>query len=235
MKAGRPCKGRPVFTAGMISMEILQLLIGIVAAYLIGSFPTGVIVGRLFFKKDPRDGGSGASGATNMFRQFGAAAGIAVSLVDVAKGSLAVIVCAALGLAAFPDGLLPLKMAGSLASVLGHVYPIWAGFRGGKGVATGGGAILAIAPGATLWAALGFLLVLGSTGIVSASSITAALVLPVAVALGAAGRPASPWMLGFAVLLAVFVVFTHRANIGRILKREEKSFDKVKFLRFRKK
>ena len=127
-----------------------------------------------------------------------------------------------------------MKIAGALLAVLGHVYPIFAGFRGGKGVATGAGAILAIAPGAALYSAAGFLLVLGATGIVSASSIVAALILPAAVALGAAGYPSSPWFLGFSVMLAAFVVFTHRANIGRILKGKEKSFDRLRFLRRRR-
>jgi len=217
-------------------MSIVKLALGLLSAYLLGSFPTGVIVGKLFFHKDPREGGSGATGATNIFRQFGAAAGIAVSAVDVAKGALAVALCLALG-SASSDSLIPLivlKIAGALLAVLGHVYPIFAGFRGGKGVATGAGAILAIAPGAALYSAAGFLLVLGATGIVSASSIAAALILPAAVALGAGGSPPSPWFLGFSVILAAFVVFTHRANIGRILKGTEKSFDKLKFLRRRR-
>jgi glycerol-3-phosphate acyltransferase PlsY len=211
-------------------MSIVNLVLGFVAAYLLGSFPTGLIVGRLFFGKDPREGGSGASGATNIFRQFGAAAGVAVTIVDVAKGALAVAVCSSLGGA---EGLplLPLKIAGALLAVLGHVYPVFAGFRGGKGVATGAGALLAIAPGAALYSAAGFLLVIGLTGIVSASSLVAALILPVAIALGAAGSPPSLWFFGFSTFLAAFVVFTHRANIRRILRGEEKSFDTLRFLR----
>lgn len=77
-------------------MDIAKLLLGLAAAYLIGSFPTGVIVGKLFFRKDPRDDGSGASGATNIFRQFGPVAGIAVTLVEVAKGALAAAVSSAM-------------------------------------------------------------------------------------------------------------------------------------------
>ena len=217
-------------------MGIVKLALGLLSAYLLGSFPTGVIVGKLLFHKDPREGGSGATGATNIFRQFGAAAGIAVSAVDLAKGALAVAVCSALG-SASSDSVPPsiaLRIAGALLAVLGHVYPVFAGFRGGKGVATGAGAILAIAPGAALYSAAGFLLVLGATGIVSAGSLAAALILPAAVALGAAGSPPSPWFLGFSVILAAFVVFTHRANIGRILKGQEKSFDKLRFLRRRR-
>ncbi len=211
-------------------MGIVNLALGFGAAYLLGSFPTGLIVGKVFFGRDPREGGSGASGATNIFRQFGAGAGAAVTIVDVAKGFLAVLACAALG---GDEGLpdLPLKIAGALLAVLGHVYPIFAGFRGGKGIATGAGALLAIAPGAVLYSAAGFLLVVGLTGIVSAGSIAAALILPFAVGFGAAGFPPSPWFLGFSSFLAAFVLFTHRANIGRILKGREKSFDALRFLR----
>ncbi|HWR10780.1 MAG TPA: glycerol-3-phosphate 1-O-acyltransferase PlsY [Rectinemataceae bacterium] len=220
-------------------MGAIPLILGLLAAYLLGSIPTGLIVGKLFFHKDPRDGGSGATGATNIFRQFGAAAGLAVTAVDISKGVLAVMVCSALGptgargaAAALPA--IVVKIAGALLAVLGHVYPVFAGFRGGKGVATGAGALLAIAPGAALFSAIGFVLALGATGIVSASSIAAALILPVAVALGAAGSPPSPWLLGFSAVLAAFVVFTHRANIGRICGGREKSFDKLRFLRRRR-
>jgi glycerol-3-phosphate acyltransferase PlsY len=227
-------------------MQVLGLFAGLIAAYLLGSFPTGVIVGKLFFGTDPRKGGSGASGATNIFRQFGKTAGIVVSLIDVGKGALAAYLCSRLGsslgssaaaYASLDDQTfrLLLRIAGAFLAVLGHVYPVFAGFKGGKGVATGAGAIILIAPGAALFSALGFGIVLGTTGIVSASSMTAALILPIAVALGAAGRPVSAWLLGFAVLLALFVIFTHRTNVKRIARGEEKAFDKLKFLRRPKK
>jgi glycerol-3-phosphate acyltransferase PlsY len=216
-------------------MDLAGILLGLVVAYLIGSFPTGLVVGRLFFRKDPRESGSGATGATNIFRQFGPAAGIAVSLVDLGKGTLAVWVCSALGAGPAAAGslepLLLLKIAAAILAVLGHVYPVFAGFRGGKGVATGAGALLVIAPAVALYSALGFALTLGLSGVVSASSMTAALILPLAVAAGAAGAPPSPWLFVFSLLLAAFVLFTHRANIGRILKGEEKSFEKLRFLR----
>jgi len=130
---------------------------------------------------------------------------------------------------------MPLSLVGAFLAVLGHVFPIFAGFRGGKGVATGAGALLVIAPMAVLFSAAGFLLVIGSTGIVSAASMTAALILPISIAGGAEGSPPSWWLLGFGIVLALFVLFTHRANIRRILKREEKAFEKIRFLRFRKK
>ena len=210
--------------------SILALFLGFAAAYLIGSFPTGVIVGKLFFGKDPRAGGSGASGATNIFRQFGAAAGIAVTLVDVAKGGLAVIVASTLGHASTASPEMA-RIGGALFAVIGHVYPVFAGFRGGKGVATGAGALLVIAPLAASFSAIAFVLILGLTGIVSASSIAAALILPAAIALGAAGSPPSAWLLVFSLLLAAFVVFAHRANIQRMIGGREKAFERLRFLR----
>jgi glycerol-3-phosphate acyltransferase PlsY len=117
----------------------------------------------------------------------------------------------------------------------GHVFPVFAGFRGGKGVATGAGALIVMVPTAAIFCALGFLLVLGLTGIVSAASMTAAIVLPLAIALGAQGRPANPWYLGFGVAVALFIVFTHRANIKRILSGQEQAFEKFRFLRRKKK
>lgn len=177
-------------------------------------------------------------GATNMFRQFGAKAGIPVILVDVAKGSAAVLFAIWCwnsggirnGSGTAETSAMLYQLSAALIAVAGHVFPIFAGFRGGKGVATGAGALLVIAPLAALWSALGFVLVLGVTGIVSVSSMIAALILPAAVALGAQGRPPSIPLLVFSVVLALFVLFTHRANIGRIIRGEEKRFEKVRFL-----
>lgn len=217
---------------------MLWLVAGLAASYLLGSIPTGVWIGKWLFKKDPRKGGSGAMGATNMFRQFGSKAGIPVILVDVAKGSGAVlfaIFCWNSGVARNGTGgadssAMLYQLLATLLAIGGHVFPIFAGFRGGKGVATGAGALFVIAPLAALWSALGFVFVLGFTGIVSASSLFAALILPAAVALGAQGRPPSIPLLVFSVIIALFVFFTHRANIRRIIRGEEKRFEKVRFL-----
>jgi glycerol-3-phosphate acyltransferase PlsY len=209
-------------------------IVGFVAAYLIGSFPTGVIVGRLFFHSDPRDAGSKAMGATNVTRLFGFGAGAGVTFVDVGKGALAVLVASWLSSGSSIDPMLG-KLIGALAAVMGHVFPVFAGFRGGKGVATAAGALLFIAPVATLFSAAGFVIMVGTTGIVSIGSMTAAVVLPLAIFFGAQGRPPSPWLLGFGIVLALFVLFTHRANIGRILRGEEKAFAKLRFLGRRRK
>jgi len=208
----------------------MEAIWAILLAYLAGSFPTGLIVGRLFFGTDPRKQGSGATGATNVFRVFGAKAAIPVVFFDVGKGVLAVVLATWVG----KNAGLPreaLQVMGAVAAMVGHVFPVFAGFRGGKGVATGAGALIVMAPVAAIFCAIGFLLVIGLTGIVSAASITAAIILPLAIALGAQGRPANPWYLGLGVAAALFIVYTHRANIRRILRGEELAFEKFRFLR----
>ncbi|MDH7483262.1 MAG: glycerol-3-phosphate 1-O-acyltransferase PlsY [Spirochaetales bacterium] len=209
---------------------MVQSLLGLLLAYLAGSFPTGLVVGKLMFGRDPRETGSGATGATNIYRTFGARAAIPVMVIDIAKGALGVICASILG----RSSVLPLeaiRILGALAAVLGHVFPVFAGFRGGKGVATAAGALLILAPLAAMCSLGGFLLVIGLTGIVSASSITAALILPIAVAFGVQGNPPDPWLLGFSICAALFIVYTHRANIRRILRGEEKPFEQFRFLR----
>jgi glycerol-3-phosphate acyltransferase PlsY len=215
---------------------VIGLVLALILSYLAGSFPTAVVVGRLFFNRDPRNEGSGNAGGTNAFRVFGWKAGMAVALVDLGKGYLA---AAALSLLAAGSASAPPPVAREgamllcgLAAVAGHVWTVFAGFRGGKGVATAAGALLAFAPAAFVPAAAAFALVLLSTGIVSLSSISAACALSVALiapAFGSAGQ--SPWLLGFGLFAAPFITFTHRANIGRLLRRQEKRFEKVALLR----
>lgn len=214
-------------------MNITLFIVAIILAYLLGSFPTGLIVGKLFFGADPREQGSKVTGATNMLRVFGARVAILVAIIDVGKGALAVAVAAWVGAA---SGLPreALQVMGAIAAMLGHVFPIFAGFRGGKGVATAAGALIVMAPVAVIFCALGFLLIVGLTGIVSAASMTAALILPVAIALGAQGVLPNIWLLGLGIAVALFIVFTHRANIGRIFRGEEKAFEKFRFLRTRR-
>ena len=213
-------------------MNIMFASVALALAYLVGSFPTGLIVGKLFWGIDPRERGSKATGATNMLRNFGAKAAVPVAIVDIAKGALAVLLAAWIG-AASGAPREALGVVGAVSAMVWHVFPVFAGFRGGKGVATAAGALIALAPVAAIFCAIGFLIVVGLTGIVSASSITAAIILPVAVALGAQGRPPNDWLLGFGIAVAVFIVFTHRANIKRIFRGEEKAFEKFKFLRRR--
>lgn len=206
----------------------VRLAIVACGAYLIGSFPTGVVVGVLFFRRDPRKGGSGASGATNVARQFGKAAGILVGAADMGKG--ATVVAVGRLFASVPE-------AGILAAVfvvLGHIFPVFAGFRGGKGVAAGAGALLALAPGPALASGAVFGLCLGLTGIVSLSSLLAAFVFPVSLGIGIAlGWARMSWLFAGSVFLFLTVAFAHRGNIKRLLAGKEGSFDAARFLRRR--
>jgi glycerol-3-phosphate acyltransferase PlsY len=208
----------------------LGLAAALSLSYLAGSFPTSIVVGRLFFGKDIRKEGSGNAGGTNAFRVFGPAAGFAVVAVDVGKGALAALLFSRLGSSSgLPAEALAL-LCGS-AAVAGHVWTLFAGFRGGKGVATAAGALLAAAPLPAAFAALAFALVLLFTGVVSLSSLAAALAFPASLlAALALGRPVSPLLLGFAFLLAPLIFYTHRSNLARLRRGEEKRFERLRVL-----
>ncbi len=181
----------------------------LVAAYLLGSVPFAFIAGRLH-GVDLRTIGSGNLGATNVFRTLGRTVGITVMVLDIAKGAAAVLLAVAL-----TDNPWPL-VAGALV-ILGHVRPVWTGFKGGKGVAVGAGALIGLVPAASgVLIVLWFLIVL-ITRYVSVASITCALAAaPLAWAFGA------PWSyLGFIALAGLFVVWKHRENIVRLSRGEE--------------
>jgi glycerol-3-phosphate acyltransferase PlsY len=188
----------------------------LLAAYLIGAVPTSYIVARLVRGIDLREHGSGNLGATNAFRVLGWRAATPIFIVDVAKGFLPVHF--------FPqlDGAAPAwwALAYGAAAIIGHMFSVYVGFRGGKGVATGAGVFLALAPlaalgGLVIWSALVF-----ATGYVSLASIAAAAALPLLVALTGAPLP----VLGLSLALGLFVIYAHRANIGRLRRGEEHRF-----------
>ncbi len=211
------------------------LLLWIVLAYVLGSFPTSILAGKLARGIDIREHGSGNAGATNTLRVLGPKWGVGVGLVDLLKGWLAVFLPATLSAA----GEMPvLLVVCGLAAVLGHAFPVFAGFRGGKGVATGGGMVLGLFPGAFLGSLVVWLLGLFTTGIVSVASILAALALPLGVLFfdgGLAGIRSgdgeSLVLWGFSLALGVLVVYLHRKNISRILSGKEQRFEKARLFR----
>ena len=197
-------------------------LIGIfgLAAYLIGAIPTALWVGKAYYGIDIREHGSGNSGATNTFRVLGKKPGSVVMAVDILKGWTATsLVGFLIYYNAIPeDYIVPCQLLYGFLAVLGHVYPVYAGFRGGKGVATLLGMVLAIQTEVALICLLIFIIVLLITKYVSLGSMLAAISFPILLLL--------PWfrpehsynlLLGFGVLVAILVVFTHRKNIGRLL------------------
>ncbi|MGH7549692.1 MAG: glycerol-3-phosphate 1-O-acyltransferase PlsY [Gemmatimonadota bacterium] len=196
------------------------MAIGLLLAYLAGSFPTAWLVGRAK-GVDLGVMGSGNYGATNVYRSLGWGPALIVVAVDVAKGFLPVQLLPG-WLAA--NGLTPVgyQVLLAVAAVLGHVFSVFLAFRGGKGVGTAAGAFLALAPKAILLAALAWFLVLAWRRIVSLASLTGAVVLLVAVwALHAGDSGAWPLVLA-TTLLATFVFWTHRENIGRLRRGEER-------------
>lgn len=191
-----------------------------IIAYLCGSVPTSVLWGRAFFGVDVREHGSRNAGATNTFRVLGWRAGVPVLLIDIAKGFLPVRI-----LPNFtdldPNGapFMWLRVALVIAAVLGHLYPVFARFRGGKGVATSLGGVLAVHPGAAAICVVVFALVFLLSKYVSLGSLCAAVAFPLAVAL--VYQETSAVKVGFAIALCVLVFYTHRENIGRLLRGEE--------------
>lgn len=195
-------------------------LLLIILAYLIGSVPTSVWVSQFFFDIDIRDYGSGNAGATNTYRVLGPKWGTLVMVVDMLKGIIAVKL--ALLLPAYADNeinLQNLQTCLGLAAVIGHIFPIWADFRGGKGVATLFGLVLGISP----WTALScvgiFSLVLYLTRFVSLSSILASIAFPVFILV--IFNVDNPAYRVFAIAVALMVLLTHQKNIGRLLKGSE--------------
>jgi glycerol-3-phosphate acyltransferase PlsY len=180
-------------------------------------------VGKAFFKLDVRDHGSGNAGATNTIRVLGWKAGLPVFIFDVFKGWIAVMLAVFFVAHQFnSDQLVYLKIALAGAVVLGHVFPVFAGFRGGKGVATLLGVGIALYP-VTVWIVLAiFIVILLVTGYVSLGSITGSIVFPFLEIF--LFKQENIWLIGLSILVAIFIPFIHRKNIKRLLKGEESKF-----------
>ncbi len=189
----------------------------LVASYLVGAIPTSHLVSRSFAKIDLRQHGSGNLGATNLYRVLGWKYAIPVGLFDIAKGAIPVLV-----FAPRVSGSELYALACGVAAIIGHVFSVFVGFKGGKGVATAAGVMLALSPLALGVAAAVWGVVLMLTGYVSLASIAAAAVLPVAVYL--LEPPDIPELLWMDVLIAVGVIVLHRRNIERLLKGTENRF-----------
>lgn len=188
----------------------------VAAAYLLGATPTSYLVARWTRGVDLREHGSGNLGATNTFRVLGWRPALPVMIFDVLKGWFPTLY--------FPlwDGVAPLEwaLAYGAAAIIGHVFSIYVGFRGGKGVATSAGVFLALAPWAVLMGFVVWGVTVLLTRIVSLASLLAALVVPLAVY--ATNEPVVE--LWLSVGLAAFVAYAHRANIGRLVRGEEHRF-----------
>ncbi len=201
----------------------ITIVILVLLAYLIGAIPTSVWVGKIFYKIDVREHGSGNAGATNTIRVLGFKAGIPVMLFDVLKGWLAVQLAVWIpwpDLSA--DSVTYIRIGCAMAAVVGHIFPVYAGFRGGKGVGTLAGVGLALYPIALLIVLAIFILTFVITRYVSLSSILGALSFPFVVYFVTHERNIA--LLALAILVALFVPLTHRKNIKRLLHGEENRF-----------
>ena len=199
---------------------MIWIVLAFAVAYLIGSVPGGLVLGHMA-GIDLRAHGSGNAGATNAVRAKGMGFGAAVFVFDAGKGILAVAVLPYL--VATPFQGLAEGCAGAV--ILGHVYPVWFRFRGGKGFATALGTILILSPLALAVVVGVWIVILILTGYVSAATLSGAAVFPVYVALAGHGQ----WtpLLLFSIALAVFLGFTHRANLMRLMWGNENRFHKV--------
>lgn len=197
-------------------MILIYLLLIFMAAYLLGSVPTAVWLGKAIYGIDVRDHGSGNAGATNTFRILGKKAAIPVMLIDIAKGYLASkLIVLIPEFSAGSSTYLYLQIGLGIIAVIGHIYPVFAGFRGGKGIATLFGMILAIHAPTALLCLLIFVVVLLVTHYVSLGSMLAALAYPFLVLF--IFTTVNHTLVFFGILVCFLVFYTHRKNISRLL------------------
>ena len=203
----------------------MRPLLVLIAAYLLGSIPFGYLLVRAKEGADIRETGSGGTGATNVSRRAGKIAGVVTLLLDAAKGALVIYLARKF---LTPDFGINWWVAGAaVLAIVGHNFPFWLGFRGGKGVATGVGVFLSLSPLAVAGAALTFVLVVWATHYVSLGSIVAVISFPVCVwLLSVYLRPVSSLkeILTIAAIGGSLIVFMHRENIGRLLRGTENKF-----------
>lgn len=211
----------------MITTLHIFLLLG---AYLLGSIPTAVWIGKTFYKIDVREYGSGNAGATNTFRVLGKKAGIPVLIIDALKGFVAVNLAYVSDYTPHSNQFINLQLVLGIASLIGHIFPLFAQFRGGKGIATLLGIVLAVHLYAALIAIGIFVMVLLITSYVSLGSMTAALLFPFIVI--GIFKETVPSLIIFSILIAIMVLITHQKNIERLLRREE---SKAKIIKKKKK
>ena len=202
-------------------MNLPLFIVSIIASYLLGSISTAVWAGKLFHGIDVREHGSGNAGATNVIRVLGWTTGIPVVLIDVGKGALSAYLPVLLHLADKGSNMLiGMQIACGVAAILGHLFPLYTGFRGGKGVATTVGTLLALHPLLTLSCLGVFLVVFFAFGIVSVASMSFGLAFPVF--LFTLYPTDSIVFKIFSFVIAIALLVTHRENIKRLMKGEEK-------------
>ena len=196
----------------------MRVFISLIVSYLLGSIPVGYLIVSATTGGDIRKTGSGGTGATNVSRRAGKGAGILTLVLDAWKGSAAVIIAKIL-VGDIQYAMWWIGIAGIVA-MLGHVFPVWLRFRGGKGVATGVGVFLVLAPVAVLFSGILFVIIVWATRYVSRGSMIAALAIPL---FGWLSNVATPIIIS-TFIGAILIVYAHRTNIGRLLTHTENKF-----------
>lgn len=205
----------------MIALHVRMTLLAIpIAAYFLGSIPFGLILARLFAGEDVRKSGSGNIGATNVARVVGPLAGVLTLLLDLAKGSAAVLLAERLS-----NESAEWMMVAAFAALVGHCFPVWLKFKGGKGVATAAGVFLVLSPWACLLAVVLFLLVVIFWRYVSLGSIAAAAAMPLLMYFLWAPHHAPPLAVTLGTLaVTLLVIYKHRGNLQRLIAGVEPKF-----------
>ncbi|RKY87621.1 acyl-phosphate glycerol 3-phosphate acyltransferase [candidate division KSB1 bacterium] len=208
---------------------MISIIVIIICSYIVGSIPTSIIAGKLWKGIDIRNYGSGNAGATNVFRVLGWKAGVIVGIFDIFKGLSAPIFIAKILIDPLPFDYQLIQIIAGVAAVFGHIWTIFAGFKGGKGVLTAAGMILGLAPVATLicigiWGIIFFI-----TRYVSLGSICAAISLPIVIMVEkyVFGQNIHSVLLFFTIFIGLLIIFTHRSNIKRLINGTENRFKKT--------
>ena len=210
---------------------MFSLILIILLAYLVGSFPTSIVVGRMTRRIDIREHGSKNAGGTNAFRVLGWKAGLFVAVVDILKGVLATLLIAKIRVDPLTLDYELVQIIAGTSAVIGHVWTVLAKFKGGKGVATGAGMIIALFPWASLICFIIFAALVLTTRYVSLGSIIATSSLPFVLLTfdRMFGKSVSTSLLTFSILISCLIIFTHRSNIRRLLNGTENRFEKLQF------
>jgi glycerol-3-phosphate acyltransferase PlsY len=208
-------------------MNILLAVLAGILAYLLGSIPSAVWIGKRFHNIDVREHGSGNAGTSNVIRVLGWKTGIPVLLIDLTKGWLATMLPVFFNLAEADSALLTnMQIIAGIIAVGGHIFPVFAGFRGGKGVASIFGVFLALNPMLTVYCTAIFLAIFLITGIVSLASMSAGIAFPLLLFL-LFNTPSVIFKV-FAIIVGTALLVTHRKNIGRLLRGEETRLIRLK-------
>lgn len=207
----------------------MEYILFSVLAYLLGSIPTAIWLGKSWYDIDIREHGSKNAGATNTFRVLGKKPGIVVLCIDILKGAIATFLPVIFLSGKFVAGdetLVQIQILAAIFAVTGHVFPLFAQFKGGKGVATSLGVIIGLQPIAAAICIVIFLLVFIVSKYVSLGAIIAALAFPLVIKFIV--KEESTWLIVFSILLSCLVIFAHRKNIGRLIRMEESKMNLFK-------